>query len=199
MGKNNKQNPVAAATQKLDENNIEGITNNQLMAETTVAKAMDELTKDKEEADVRLIKRRIKHTQWDVGEALLQQKRQKKMIDLSLLKVRQATRALRFLTGTVVDEATLEYAKTPDTIWKKETLSKDGKSIELTLPDGKKQTFKVGDTMPPIFDPVDFDGCHDSIESLIREETKKIDEWYTQQHRKLELSFGDYYDRSWRW
>lgn len=195
-----KDKNKSAATAIVDENNIDETLNGQVTAPETFeiikAKIAEEAEKDKQE----LLKRRYKKACYKNGIALLQRKRDREMGDeVGLYKVRQMTRLMRFLLGTKIDEKTMEYAKTPDDLFKRETLSKDGKSIEIVLSDGKKATFKEGDAMPPIIDVVDFDEMYDKLENALRERQDAVNQRYKKAVQKWDLAFGEYYDSSWRW
>ena len=199
MGKTNP-NPAPSRSTIIDENNLPEVLKGQATNVETydiIKKELDEQA-DKEKREI--IKRRYQKALYRNGQALLERKRSKAIADeVTLFKVRQMTRLIRFLVGAPVDEKTLEYAKTPDTIWGKETLAKDGKSIETTLPDGSKKTFKEGETMPPVIDVVDFDKMSDQLEKELRKRRSEIDEQYESDLQKWDLQFGNYYDRSWRW
>lgn len=198
MGKNKQNTPATSAI--VDEKNMPEVLKGQatnIEMYDVIKKEIDEETDKEKKA---LLKRRYQKALYRNGQALLERKRSEAMGDnVILYKVRQMTRLLRFLVGTKVDEKTLEYAKTPDDIWKKETLSKDGKSIETTLPDGSKKSFAVGDSMPPIIDVVDFDQMADQLEKELRARRVKVDEEYETNLKKWDLNFGEYWDRSWRW
>lgn len=197
-----KNKPAEAPSRStiVDENNLPEVLKGQAVnveMYDVIKKELDEEA-DKNKRD--LIKRRYQKALYRNGQALLERKRAKALADeVTLYKVRQMTRLLRLLVGTSVDEKTLEYAKTPDDIWKKEVLSKDGKSIETTLPDGSKKTFKEGETIPPVIDVVDFDNMAEQLENELRNRRKKVDDQYETDLKKWDLQFGEYWDRSWRW
>ncbi|WP_173431822.1 hypothetical protein [Sharpea azabuensis] len=200
MGKKEEKKTVSRAT-VLDENNIENVINGGQTNDITMLETVqNKLKEESDETQKNLILRRYKKAQYRNGQALLENKRSKATIEkVSLYKVRQMTRLIRFLVGAVVDEKTLEYAKTPDDIWKKETLSKDGKSIETTLPDGTKKTFKEGEQMPPVIDVVDFDNMTIELENELKKRRNEVEEEYENNLKKLDLLAGEYWDRSWRW
>lgn len=196
----NKPAEAPSRSEIIDENNLPEVLKGQAVnveMYDAIKKELDEEA-DKNKRD--LIKRRYQKALYRNGQALLERKRAKALADeVTLFKVRQMTRLLRLLVGAKVDEKTLEYAKTPDDIWKKEVLSKDGKSIETTLPDGSKKTFKEGETIPPVIDVVDFDAMVDQLENELRNRRKKVDDQYETDLKKWDLQFGEYWDRSWRW
>ena len=196
----NKPAEAPSRSEIIDENNLPEVLKGQAVnveMYDAIKKELDEEA-DKNKRD--LIKRRYQKALYRNGQALLERKRAKALADeVTLFKVRQMTRLLRLLVGAKVDEKTLEYAKTPDDIWKKEVLSKDGKSIETTLPDGSKKTFKEGETIPPVIDVVDFDEMANQLEKELANRRKKVDDQYETDLKKWDLQFGEYWDRSWRW
>lgn len=195
-----KNNPAPSKSTIVDENNMPDVLKGQATNIETydiIKKELDEEA-DKEKRDI--IKRRYQKALYRNGQALLERKRSRAIADeVTLYKVRQMTRLIRFLVGSPVDANTIEYAKTPDDIWKKEQLSKDEKSIETTLPDGTKKTFKEGENIPPVIDVVDFDMMSAQLEKELQARRKKIDDQYETDLKKWDLQFGEYYDRSWRW
>lgn len=197
---NKKNNPAPSKSTIVDENNMPDVLKGQATNIETydiIKKELDEEA-DKEKRDI--IKRRYQKALYRNGQALLERKRSRAIADeVTLYKVRQMTRLIRFLVGSPVDANTIEYAKTPDNIWKKEQLSKDEKSIETTLPDGTKKTFKEGENIPPVIDVVDFDMMSAQLEKELQARRKKIDDQYETDLKKWDLQFGEYYDRSWRW
>lgn len=199
MGKNKQQTAPAAST-IVDENNLPEVLQGQATKPETFEVIKQKLDEETEKEKQNLLLRRYKKALYRNGTALLQRRRDRELGDeVSLYKVRQMTRMIRFLLGAKVDEKTLEYAKTPDEIWNKEKLSSDGKSIEVTLPDGTKKTFKEGDTIPPIIDVVDFDDMYEQLEKKLREKQEAVMQRYNKDVQKWDLQFGEYYDRSWRW
>lgn len=193
-----KQNSAAATV--VDEKNLPEVLQDQPTNVDMYKNIIDDINKESDERKRNMLKSRYQKALYRNGQALLERRRSKRIADeVTLYKVRQMTRLLRFLMGTTVEEKTLEYAKTPDEIWKKEALSKDGKSIETTLLDGKKKSFKEGDFMPSIIDVVDFDKMVSELESKLNERRREIDKDYETELQKWDAKFGEYWDRSWRW
>ena len=195
-----KNNQAATRSTVVDENNLPEILKGQATNVETYDIIKKELDEEADKEKRSLLKRRYQKALYRNGQALLDRKRSKAIADdVTLYKVRQMTRLIRFLVGAPVDEKTLEYAKTPDDIWKKETLAKDGKSIETVLPDGSKKSFKEGENIPPVIDVVDFDMMADQLEKELRKRREEIDKQYETDLKKWDLQFGEYYDRTWRW
>lgn len=195
-----KENKDAVAATVVDEKNLPEVLQGQSTNIDVYKAIVDDINKEADENKRRMLKSRYQKALYRNGQALLERTRARRIADeVTLYKVRQMTRLLRMLVGTNVDEKTLEYAKTPDSIWKKETLAKDGKSIETTLPDGKKKSFKVGEFMPAVIGVVEFDKMASELEKELRDRRNKIDEQHEEDLKKWDAEFGEYYDRSWRW
>lgn len=200
---NNKKGGQQAPTAPVDNaDELAKVLNNQGLTKEQSDEVRKQIEKESDENLQRQVKVRFEKVTYRIEQAVLQRKRDRRVADeISLYKTRQMTRMARFLLGGKVDEATLEYAQTPDDIWGRETLDKKNETITLVIDvkSGEKKTFKKGDELPAIVDSVDFDKMYDQLDSKLRERRKEIDEEYETLCKKLDLRHGEYWDRSWRW
>lgn len=203
MAKNNKDGvktaPVAPAAA---EDELSNILDNQAISAEQSANVKALIEKETNEQKAREVKIRFEKAIYRIEEAVLQRRRDREYGDkVTLFKVRQMTRMARFLMGGVVDDKTLEYAQTPDTIWQRESVDKKAETITLVLnkESGEKKTFKKGEELPAIVDSVDFDMMYDELQKELRKRSDEVAKEHELRIKKLELRHGEYFDRSWRW
>lgn len=162
---------------------------------------LTEINKEKDERIKNEIKARFLKATYQRDLALLQRRLSKKKSEIALYKIRQVGRILRFLTGFKVEESTLEYAKTEDDILQLETLNEKDKTITIITDKkaNKKETYKVGDTVPALIDVIDYDVYKQKLDNKIEEMTTKATNEHNSNVNKLDLAYGNYYSASWRW
>lgn len=192
----------AAESVVLTENNIIETLEKGNRAETALTEQMlAEVNKEKDERLKEQLKCRYLKATYQRDLALIQRRRSKKDTDLSLYKIRQAGRLLRFLTGFDVDDATLEYAKTPDDVLNVEVLNEKDKTLTIVTDKekGTKETFKVGDHVPALLTIVAYDDALKSLNDNMNKKRREIDAEYEKHVDLLEVSYHGYYHSSWRW
>ena len=202
MAKETKNAKNAVPTAPVKDEELEKVLNNQALTEVQSNNMIELIKKEHDENAQKQVKMRIEKAIYRVEEGVLQRKKDRRIADeISLYKTRQLTRMVRFLAGGVVDDNTIEFAQTPDNIWERETLDKEAESITLVIDkaSGEKKTFKKGENLPAIIDPVDFDEMYSQLDKELRKRREAIEEEYSRLLKKLELRHGEYYDRSWRW
>lgn len=199
----NKKGAEASVTAEITVDNIreklgKGTIGSQEMSEAVLA----EINKEKNENTQREMKRRYQEARYQVIYGLIKLRHERDVHDIQHDELTQRDRLARYLMGFVFDCNDVKFrhaSKLKDTLFEKEEIDFDKKTVEIVMMDGKKKTFKDGETVPPIINYV----AYDELKKKIGEETKKkmseADKVYTTDHKNLDAEFGNYYDCSWRY
>lgn len=202
MAKETKTAGKTAETPVITENNImEQIEKKNRVDSALTEQMLADVAKEQDDRKKYELKRRYLKATYQCDLALIQRRKNKRESDIALYKVRQAGRLVRFLTGFTVSDATLEYAKTEDNILELETLNEKDKTITIVTDKAtnKKETFKVGDTVPALIDIVDYDNALKKLNEKMDAMFRESNGTYKLECDKLDLSYGEYYSSSWRW
>lgn len=163
-----------------------------------------EIAKEKDDETKRQTKNRILKARYQVFEGLLKLRHERDINDVRHEELSQVDRLARYLMGFVFDCNDLKFRhaddkKLPDTLFEKEKIDFDKKTIEIVLSDGKKKTFKDGDKVPAIINYVQYDTMRKKITENTRKKIAKAEEIHTEALKNLDAEFGDYYEHSWRY
>lgn len=163
-----------------------------------------EIQKEKDENTKREVKNRHLKARYHVLEGLLKLRRQRDINDVQHEELSQVDRLDRYLRGFVFDcnDKKFRHAddkKLPDTLFEKEKIDFDKKTIEIVLADGTKKTFKDGEKVPAIITYQQYDDLFKKIGTDTRKKMAKVEEDHTTSLKALDAEFGEYYANSWRY
>ena len=199
----NKKGAEAPASTEITVDNIreklgKGTIGSQEMSEAVLA----EINKEKNENTQREMKKRYQEARYQVISGLIKLRYERDVHDIQHDELTQRDRLARYLMGFKFDCTDVKFrhaSKLKDTLFEKEEIDFDKKTVEIVMTDGKKKTFKDGETVPPIINYV----AYDELKKKIGEETKKkmseANKEYTKDCKNLDAEFGDYFDCSWRY
>lgn len=201
----NKKEETKKTSTIVDVDNIRENLGKGVLVTTEINEEIEkEIQKEKDENTKREAKNRILKARYQVLNGLLKLRRERDIHDIQHEELSQVDRLARFLMGFVFDCSDLKFRhaddkKLPDTLFEKEKIDFDKKTIEIVLSDGTKKTFKDGEKVPAIINYVQYDTLRKKISEDTRKKIAKADEVHKESLKALDAEFGDYYDNSWRY
>ena len=192
------EKPVELTVDNIRESLGKGLIGTEQFSDT----ALEEIKKEKNERTVREMKTRFQKVRYKVIEGLLKLRHQRDVQQIQHEELSQYDRLARFMMGFTFDCNDVKFkhaAKLEDSLFEKEKIDFEKKTIEIVMADGKKKTFKDGEKVPPILSYVDFDNLREKILQDTRKKTNEADAVYRKDIDNLNAEFGDYYDHSWRY
>ena len=161
-----------------------------------------EINKEKNENTQREMKKRYQNARYDVLYGLIKLRHERDVQEIEHQELTQRDRLARYLMGFKFDCNDVKFrhaSKLDDTLFEKEKVDFDKKTIEVVMMDGKKKTFKDGETVPPIINYVTYDELKKKIGEDSRKKMSEADKVFSTDRKNLDAEFGDYYDCSWRY
>lgn len=194
MGKETKK--ATEVVETTVDNIREKLNNDNLASVENVEKAVEKLKKDKDERTQREIMERCQQAQHDVEDGLLSLRRQRDLSNIQKDELFHRSRLARYLMGfDITKDVIKQHAKTPSIFEDvKESVNEKDETITIN-----KKTYKVGDHVEPVIDYVDYDDLKKKITENTRKLTKEAEAEHLKAVKKLDASYGDYYENSWRY
>lgn len=205
MAKETKEKGAEKAPVIVDVDNIRENLGKGILVTTEINEEIEkEIQKEKDDRTKYEAKRRVLKARYQVYMGLLKLRHERDISDIQHEELSQIDRLARFLMGFVFNCGDLKFRhaddkKLPDTLFEKEKIDFDKKTIEIVLADGKKKTFKDGEKVPAVINYVDYDEFRRKITEDTRKKIAKADGVHADAVRNLDAEFGEYYDCSWRW
>lgn len=200
--KKNKKGAEAPATEVTVDNIREtlgkGIVGSQEMSDAVLA----EINKEKNENTQREMKKRYQQARYNVLFGLIKLRHERDVQEIEHQELTQRDRLARYLMGFKFDCSDVKFrhaSKLDDTLFEKEKVDFDKKTIEVVMMDGKKKTFKDGEIVPPIINYVTYDELKKKIGEDSRKKMSDAEKVFSTDRKNLDGEFGDYYDCSWRY
>lgn len=203
--KTNKKGEEKNTQKTVDVDNIRESLGKGILVTTDLGEEIEkEIQKEKDEETKRQTKSRILKARYQVFEGLLKLRRERDIHDIQHEELSQVDRLARYLMGFVFDCNDLKFRhaddkKLPDTLFEKEKIDFDKKTIEIILVDGTKKTFKDGEKVPAVINYVQYDALRKKITEDTRKKIAKAEEAHVESLKALDAEFGDYYEHSWRY
>lgn len=199
----NKKGAEAPVTTEITVDNIreklgKGTIGSQEMSDAVLA----EINKEKNEKTQKEMKRRYQEARYQVISGLIKLRHERDVHDIQHDELTQRDRLARYLMGFKFDCSDVKFrhaSKLKDTMFEKEEIDFDKKTVEIVMMDGKKKTFKDGETVPPIINYVEYDELKKKIGEETRKKMSEADKMYTTDRKNLDAEFGEYYECSWRY
>lgn len=157
----------------------------------------DKIKEEHDEKIKREMMSRYERANFAIDEGLLKLRRERDIAKATKEELAHRDRLARFLMGyNLTEEKFKHIVSTPDTVFEKEVADEKGKTVTVDIA-GKKETFKIGDEVPPIIDYVDYDKLYSKIAENTRKTMNKIDETHKQYALKLKAKYDEYWNPSW--
>ena len=160
-----------------------------------------EIQKEKDENTQKEMKKRYQEARYQVVYGLIKLRHERDIADIEHEELTQRDRLARYLMGFKVnfEDPKFKHAAKYTDIFEKETVDADKKTIEVIMLDGKKKTFKDGETVPPIINYVTYDELKKEISKHSDKLMSEANKQFSTDRKNLDAEFGDYYDYSWRY
>lgn len=168
------------------------------MGRAELAQAIkDKLKEEHDEKIKREMMSRYERANFAIDEGLLKLRRERDIAKATKEELAHRDRLARYLMGyTLTEEKFKHIASTPDTVFEKEVADEKEETVTVNIA-GKKETFKIGDEVPPIIDYVDYDSLYGKIAENTRKAMNKIDGTHKQYALKLKAKYDEYWNHSW--
>lgn len=200
--KKNKKGAEAPSTEITVDNIRETLGKGTIGSQEMSDAVLAEINKEKNENTQREMKKRYQNARYDVLFGLIKLRHERDVQEIEHQELTQRDRLARYLMGFKFDCNDVKFrhaSKLDDTLFEKEKVDFDKKTIEVVMLDGKKKTFKDGETVPPIINYVTYDELKKKIGEDSRKKMSEADKVFSTDRKNLDAEFGDYYDCSWRY
>lgn len=200
--KKNKKGAEAPATEVTVDNIRETLGKGTIGSQEMSDAVLAEINKEKNENTQREMKKRYQQARYNVLFGLIKLRHERDVQEIEHQELTQRDRLARYLMGFKFDCNDVKFrhaSKLDDTLFEKEKVDFDKKTIEVVMLDGKKKTFKDGETVPPIINYVTYDELKKKIGEDSRKKMSEADKMFSTDRKNLDAEFGDYYDCSWRY
>lgn len=160
-----------------------------------------EIKKEKDENTQKEMKKRYQEARYQTIYGLIKLRHERDIADIEHEELTHRDRLARYLMGYKInfEDPKFKHAAKYADIFEKETVDADKKTIEVIMLDGKKKTFKDGETVPPIINYVTYDELKKEIGKHSDKLTSEANKQFSTDRKNLDAEFGDYYDYSWRY
>lgn len=198
----NKKGAEAPSTEITVDNIRETLGKGTIGSQEMSDAVLAEINKEKNENTQREMKKRYQNARYDVLYGLIKLRHERDVQEIEHQELTQRDRLARYLMGFKFDCNDVKFrhaSKLDDTLFEKEKVDFDKKTIEVVMMDGKKKTFKDGETVPPIINYVTYDELKKKIGEDSRKKMSEADKMFSTDRKNLDAEFGDYYDCSWRY
>lgn len=196
--KNKKGAEVAPVSTTTVDNIYEELDSASMGRKELSKAAKEKLKEDHDERTKREMMSRFEKSEYKRDQSLLKLRREREIAKIQKEELVHSDRASRFLMGFVVDETVIQHASgAADTLFEKEEVDAEKKTITIKGADGKKTTYKVGDEVPPIIDYVDFDELQKKVADNTRKKIAEVDKVHDTYTKKLRAKYDEYYNYNW--